>query len=109
MYPAGELNALVRRKADLRRRIAQQRWACAEAGARIMQPVVWIDGLRARWRGVAPLVMLALVPLVAVLRRRILRRVRGAGALLRWAPIAFAAVRAVQGLRDQGARRRSAR
>ncbi len=99
MYPAGELSDIVRRKAALRRKIAGRRLEFTIVAGRALQPLAWIDAMRARWRGMSPLVLIALVPLTVMLRRQVVKRLRTAVSWMRWIPLAVSAVRTVRALR----------
>jgi hypothetical protein len=102
MYPQPELNRLAVHKLAVRRRIALRRIECGEAVARVSRPVEWLDRALALWRRFAPFAPIAAVPLGFIVTRTVLPRHRILGALLRWGPLAFSAVRGI------GAARRSA-
>jgi len=93
MYPRKELKVLARRKAVLLDRICVGRDEVAEAAARLAEPIEMVDRGVAYWRRVSPMVKLAAIPLGLVLRRIIIKRVGKLGTVLRWGPLAFAAVR----------------
>jgi hypothetical protein len=93
MYPQPQLNRLAAHKVALRRGIALRRAQCAEAAARIAQPVDWLDRMLASMRRISPLVKLAAVPLGFLAVRTILPRRKILGSLVRWSPLVFGAVR----------------
>jgi hypothetical protein len=93
MYPRQELMVLARRKAVLLDRICVDRDEVAAAVARLAEPIEIIDRGVERWRRVSPVVKLAAIPLGLVLRRILLPRARKLGAVLKWGPVVFAAVR----------------
>ncbi len=116
MYPKRELIRLAARKADLQREIGLRRARCAVAMARVAQPVGWLDWTLDFYRRHSPLAQFAAVVLGLFVKRAGSRRVRVGGLLLRWGPLALAAVRAIAGAlrsrpgsgrtRDDKARRR---
>lgn len=93
MYPAQELIRLTGRKAALQRVIGRRRVQCAEAAAKASQPLVWLDRMLAYWRQLSPLARLAVVPLGFVVKRALFPRRKLLGSLVRWAPLAFTALR----------------
>lgn len=93
MYPRKELTVLAGSKALLLDRIGERRELCAAAAARACQPVEVLDRGIVRWRRLSPLVKIAAVPLLLLLRRAVGRRARAVGALVRWGPIVLGAVR----------------
>lgn len=93
MYPAQELIRLAGRKAALQRVIGRRRAQCLEAAARVTQPLVWLDRMVAYWRQLSPLAKLAVVPLGFVVKRTLFSRRKLLGSLVRWAPLAFTALR----------------
>lgn len=95
MYPNEELTRLAAHKATLRRGIALHRAQCAEAAARLAQPIDWLDRATATWRRLAPLAQLAAVPLAFALSRSLFPRLKFVRPLLRWAPLIVGAVRGV--------------
>ena len=97
MYPQPELNRLAVHKAALRRRIALRRVECAEAAARVARPLEWLDRALAFWRKLAPFAQLAAVPLGLLATRTIFSRHKILGALVRWGPLVFSAVRGISG------------
>lgn len=95
MYPQPELNRLAFHKVALRRRIALRRVACSEAAARVARPLEWLDRALAFWRKLAPFAPLAAVPLGILATRTIFSGHKILGALVRWGPLAFGAVRGI--------------
>ena len=95
MYPQRELIRLAAHKAALRRGIAFRRAQCAEAAARLAQPLAWLDRMRAFWRRLAPLAPLAALPLGFLAARIIFPRSKILGSLVRWGPLVFGAVRGI--------------
>jgi hypothetical protein len=105
MYPNEELSLLAARKAALRERISIRRDQCAAAAERASRPLAWVDRALARWRRVSPLVKIAAIPLAILLKRRLARRTRVFGAILRWGPVVFGAVRGLTAERTLAHRR----
>lgn len=101
MYPHRELIRLRVHKVALRRRITGRRAACAAAGARVLAPAAWLDRMLAFWRRVAPFAPLAAVPLGLLFKRAAAPRSSLLGALLRWGPVLFGAVRGLAGERTR--------
>ncbi len=97
MYPQPELNRLAFHKAALRRRITLRRVECAEAAARVARPLEWLDRALALWRKLAPFAQLAAVPLGLLATRTVFSRHKILGALMRWGPLVFSAVRGIGG------------
>jgi hypothetical protein len=95
MYPQQELNQLAVRKAVLRRDIACRRAQCAEAAARVAQPLEWLDRMLAIWRQLSPLVQFAAVPLGLLIQRTVFPRLKILRTILRWSPLVFGAMRVV--------------
>ena len=95
MYPQRELIRLAAHKAALRLGIALRRAQCAEAAARLAQPVAWLDRMLAFWRRLSPLAPLAALPLGFLASRIIFPRAKILGSLLRWGPLVFGAVRGI--------------
>ena len=95
MYPQSELIRLAAHKTMLRRVIARRRVECAAAAAGATQPLVWLDKALSLWRKISPVAQLAVIPLVAVAGRSVLPRAKIVGSLLRWGPLAFAAIRSL--------------
>ena len=93
MYPQAELTRLAAQKSVLQRASARHRARCATVAARIAQPIAWIDGMLAAWRRLAPLTLLAIVPLALLAARAARSRRRFLGLLLRWAPVVLGATR----------------
>ncbi len=96
MYPQSELIRLAARKAALRQVIARRRIACAAAAARATRPVLWLDRAVALWRKVSPFGRLAAIPLAVLAGRSFLPREKIVRSLLRWGPLAFAAIRSLR-------------
>lgn len=105
MYPTGELTKLAARKDLLRRRIALRRVVTIVVARRIARPLHLLDRIVGEWRRLSPLVKLAGVPLGALLGRRLHRKRRVIGQLIRWGPVlasvwrGFAAARTRRGVR----------
>ena len=97
MYPDRELTRLAAYKAALRRDIALRRTQCAEAAARVAQPLEWLDRMLAFWRRLSPLVKFAALPLGFLLKRSLAPRTRILGTLLRWGPPVLGAVWSLTG------------
>ena len=95
MYPQQELNRLAASKAVLRRDIAVRRARCADAAARVAQPLEWVDRMLAFWRRLPPLARFAAVPLCLILQRTVFPRVKILRTLTRWSPLVFGAMRVV--------------
>ena len=95
MYPQRELIRLGVHKAALRRRIARRRADCVSSARRILRPVAWLDRLLVLWRRVSPFAGLAAVPLGLLLKGAVAPRPRLLGALLRWTPVVWGAVRSL--------------
>ena len=89
MYPRAELTLLEHRKAILQGRIALQRIELAEHLHEVARPLVWIDGVRARWRGVPSIVRLLSGPLILIVQRLLIRRAPVGGSVLAWLPVAW--------------------
>jgi hypothetical protein len=104
MYPDRELIRLASRKALLRQAIAYRRVQCAQAATRATRPLAWLDRVVAFWRRLPPLVHFAALPLGALLGRSLVPRRGMLGTLLRWAPLAFTAVRSFAGERSASRR-----
>ena len=99
MYPQEELRFLGARKAQLRQRIYERRVECAVAFRQVAVPIAWLDRAWAKWRRLSPLLKLAAVPLAMLLKRWIAPRKRVFGSILRWAPLAYGAVRGLTAAR----------
>jgi hypothetical protein len=95
MYPQPQLNRLAAHKVALRRGIARRRAQCAEAAARIAQPVEWLDRMFSLVRRISPLVKFAAVPLGFLAARTFLPRRKILGSLVRWSPLVLGAVRGI--------------
>ena len=95
MYPQRELNRLAAHKAARRRGIAFRRAQCAEAAARLAQPLAWLDRMLAFWRRLSPRAPLAALPLGFLASRIIFPRSKVLGSLVRWGPLVFGAVRGI--------------
>jgi len=95
MYPQPELNRLAFHKVALRRRIALRRVACAEAAARVARPLEWLDRALAFWKKLAPFAPLAALPLGIFATRTFFSGHKILGALVRWGPLVFTAVRGI--------------
>ncbi len=95
MYPDRELTRLAVHKAALRRDIALRRAQCAEAAARVAQPLAWLDRMLAFWRRLPPLAQFAAVPLGFLVTRTVFPRLKILGSLVRWSPLVFGAVRGI--------------
>jgi hypothetical protein len=93
MYPREELKVLAGNKAALLDRINLRREVCAEAAARVARPIRMLDRGVARWRRLSPLVKFAAIPLGFLLKRTLGRRARALGAVMRWGPIVYGAMR----------------
>jgi hypothetical protein len=98
MYPQPDLNRLAAHKAFLRRGIARRRRQCAEAAVRVARPLEWLDRALAFWRRLSPLATAAAVPLGLLVSRALFSRWRILGALTRWGPLAFNALRGLGSL-----------
>jgi hypothetical protein len=97
MYPQPELTRLEGRKYELRARIRRQRACCAEAAARVMQPLRWLDQLIALGRIFAPLALASAFPLGLLARHGIAPRMKKLRTWLQWAPTALSVVRKLTG------------
>ena len=95
MYPQRELNRLAAYKSALQWDIALHRTQCAEAAARVAQPLAWLDRMLACWRRLSTFGPLAVVLLGGVVTRIVFPRRKILGTLLRWAPLAVGLVRGV--------------
>ncbi|MBL9193178.1 MAG: hypothetical protein JNJ82_12565 [Opitutaceae bacterium] len=89
MYPRAELTLLEHRKAILQARIALQRIELAGQLEAVSRPLVWIDGVRARWQGVPSIVRLLSGPLILIVQRLLIRRAPVGGNILAWLPVAW--------------------
>ena len=88
MYPRAELTLLEHRKAILQARIALQRIELAGQLQGVTRPLVWIDGVRARWQGFPSVIRLLSGPLILIVQRLLERRVPVGGKVLAWLPVA---------------------
>jgi hypothetical protein len=95
MYPERELTRLAAHKATLRRDIALRRVQCAEAAARVAQPLEWLDRMLAFWRRLSPLAQVAAVPLGILVQHTVFPRLKVLRSLVRWGPLVFGAVRII--------------
>jgi len=93
MYPERELTRLAAAKAALRRDIALRRAQCAQAAARVTQPLEWLDRVLAFWRRLPPLARFAALPLGMLVQRAVLPRLKLLRRLVRWSPLVFAIFR----------------
>lgn len=93
MHTRPELTAADLRKADLLERIRKRREECAAHLGEALKPVVWADGVRAKWRAAPPLAKLAAVPLGLFVVRKAMPRF---GALFGWAPVVANLFRALR-------------
>lgn len=93
MYPQPDLNLLALRKRTLMHRIRVRRDECADQAHEVLKPVVWIDGLYAKWRAISPLAKLAAVPVGLFITRKFMPKL---GGLLSWAPVAMNLIRALR-------------
>lgn len=93
MYPQRELTRLAAYKTALRWDIALHRTQCAEAAARVAQPLAWLDRMLACWRRLSSFGPLAVVLLGWVVTRTVFPRRKILGSLLRWAPLVLGLVR----------------
>ena len=90
MYPQTDLKYLEQRKSNLRGRIHARRSACAEELGRVLRPVVWGEGLWAKWKAISPIVKLTAVPVGLLLRDKLFPKSGGViGGLIRWGPLAL--------------------
>ena len=99
MYPQRELTRLAAYKTALRGNIARHRSQCAEAAARVVQPLEWLDRMLAFWRRLSSFASFA--PLVAVLlgwvvARTVFRRRKILRSLLRWGLLILGIVRGIR-------------
>jgi hypothetical protein len=95
MYPAGELDILLARKATLRRRIARHRLQCREDAMEIARPLALIERVFEAWKKIQPWVKLAGVPAALLLARSLGGRFRRMRSLLRWVPLVASIFRGV--------------
>jgi hypothetical protein len=109
MYPAGELNLLLARKAALRRRIASHRLQCMEDAMAIARPLALIERIFEAWKKIRPWVKLAGVPAALLLARSFGGRFRRMRSLLRWVPLVLSIFRGVSQHAEATASSRRAR
>ena len=95
MYPQRELTRLAAYKTALRGNIARHRSQCAEAAARVAQPLAWLDRMLACWRRLSTFGPLAVVLLGWVVTRTVFPRRKILGSLLRWTPLVLGLVRGI--------------
>jgi hypothetical protein len=95
MYPQRELTRLAAYKTALQWDIALHRTQCAEAAARVAQPLAWLDRMLACWRRLSTFGPLAVVLLGWVVTRTVFPRRKVLGPLLRWAPLVLGLVRGI--------------
>jgi hypothetical protein len=93
MYPQRELTRLAAYKTALQWAIALRRTQCAEAAARVAQPLAWLDRMLAFWRRLSSFAPVATVLLGWVVMRTIFPRRKILGSLLRWAPLVLGLAR----------------
>lgn len=93
MYPAGELNRLAVRRSLLSRRIDLRRRQCAEHGAKLVQPLKWLDRMLGTWRRISPVAKVLGPPLLLVLVRKFFDPIGRAGRLVSWLRLAPLALR----------------
>ena len=96
MYAQRELTRLALRKNVLMHRIFARRKVCAEQIAEVTKPLVWLDGLRAKWSLVSPVAKVTAVPLALLLKKAFFPKARLLGSLIRWAPVAISIFRSVR-------------
>jgi hypothetical protein len=98
MYPQRELIRLAAYKTALRWDIALRRTQCAEAAARVAQPLEWLDRMLAFWRRLSsftPFAPLVTVLLGRVVTRAIFPRRKILRSLLRWGLLVLGIVRGI--------------
>ena len=93
MYPERELTRLAAAKAVLRRDIVLRRAQCAQAAARVTQPLEWLDRVLAFWRRLPPLARFAALPLGMLVQGAVLPRLKFLRRLVRWSPLVFGVFR----------------
>ena len=98
MYPDRELNRLAVHKAALQRGIALRRVQCVGAALRLAQPLELLDRMQRLSRQLSLLASVAAVRLGFLILRTVFPRLKALGALLRWAPLVFGAVRVIHSL-----------
>jgi hypothetical protein len=95
MYPQRELIRLAAYKTALRWDIALRRTQCAEAAARVAQPLAWLDRMLALWRRLSPFAPLAGVLLGWTATRIVFPRRKILGSILRWSPLVLGLARSI--------------
>jgi hypothetical protein len=93
MYPDEELTRLAAHKASLQLAIAMRRDQCARAAERLARPLEWLDRVAAFWRRFSPIIRISSVPLAFLAKRVLLPRFKLLGALARWGPLAYGALK----------------
>ena len=93
MYPQRELKRLATHKVWQRRRIVVHRFDCVAAATRVARPFALLDRVMGFWRRLSPFAQLAALPLGVLVTRKFFPRLKTLGALLRWGPLVFGAVR----------------
>lgn len=104
MYPDRELTRLAARKAVLQQDIALRRAQCAAAATRVVQPLEWLNRVLTFWRQLSPFAQFAAVPLGVLVKRAVFPRRRILRSLVRWGPLVFSAVRAINSVIKRRAR-----
>lgn len=89
MYPQANLDLLAQRKRALLGNIQARREACSEQLQAVLQPVMWIESMYARWKAISPAVKLAAVPVGVVLKQRLFPGGGLIGKVLQWGPVAL--------------------
>ncbi len=84
MHPQRELNRLTIRKAALQRTIALRRVRCAEAAARVVSPLEWVDRMTGLWGQGLPFAEIVIQSLGLFSCRSARGRPGFAGRLVRW-------------------------
>jgi hypothetical protein len=98
MYPDRELRRLAAHKASLQANIALRRVQCTQAIARVAAPIEWLDRVAAFWRKFSPIIQISAVPLGFLVKRALFPRFKILGAVARWGPLAFGALRGVSSI-----------
>ena len=102
VYFFWESGRLAVRKLVLRRHIVLRRVDCIKAAAHVVQPLEWLDRILAFWRGLSPLAKAAVVPPALVAQRVAAPRLNLLGSLVRWGPLAFAAIQGLRATKKAG-------
>jgi hypothetical protein len=89
MYPQPNLDLLSRRKLALLETIRERRSDCAGQLEKVLQPVLWAEGMYARWKAISPAVKLAAVPVGVMVKQKLFPAGGVVGGLLRYAPMAL--------------------